>query len=65
MENEWTKQWNEMKAKIKEMTANNLIMFTENESLKTVKAQAAEIIVQLRKERNYWHNEAMKGGGNG
>ncbi len=27
--------------------------------------QAEELIVQLRKERNYWHNEAMKGGGNG
>ncbi len=57
-ENEWTK-------KIKELKANNLILFTENEQLKTVNAQAAEIIIQLRKERNYWHGLATQGGGHG
>ncbi len=65
MASEWTKQWDDMKAKIKEMKANNLILFTENEQLKTLNEQANELIVQLRKERNYWHDMATKGGGNG
>ncbi len=63
MGNKWTKY--DMQAKIRELTANNIIMFTENNHLKTLNEQANEIIVQMRKERNYWHEMATKGGGNG
>uniref|UniRef100_A0A6M3LQV9 Uncharacterized protein n=2 Tax=viral metagenome TaxID=1070528 RepID=A0A6M3LQV9_9ZZZZ len=65
IENEWTKQMADIKGKIRELKVHNIALFVENEQLKTANTQAEEIIIQLRKERNYWHEMATKGGGNG
>lgn len=71
-ENAWTRQIEELNAKNRELKAQNLILFTENEHLKTANINAQESIVSLmreikffRKDRDYWHDQATKGGGHG
>jgi cell division protein FtsB len=56
LENDWTRQMDEIKVEIKKLQA-------DNQKLKAENKQLYEEIQGLQRQREFWHDLATKGGG--